>query len=84
MDSEGVDCDGTTLEASTRADEEGSTASETISTETLEVVSNLEIGKEGVINEGSTTEIVDKGVAGEVGKTVDNQRSKEGLSEPVE
>ena len=80
MDSEEADYDGTTLEVGTIVDKRGRIAS----VDTLEVVSDLGIVKEGLINEGRTSEMADKGVAGEVGKRVDNQRSKEGLSEPAE
>ena len=79
MDSEEADYDGTTLEVGTRVDKRGRIAS----VDTLEAVSDLGIVKEGLINEGKTSEMADKGVAGEVGKRVDNQRSKEGLSEPA-
>ena len=80
MDSKEADCDGTTLEVGTRVDERGRTAS----VDTLEAISDLGVVKEGLINEGRTSEMADKGVAAEVGKRVDNQRSKEGLSEPAE
>ena len=80
MDSEEADYDGTTLEVGTIVDKKGRIAS----VDTLEAVSDLGIVKEGLINEGRTSKMADKGVEGEVGKRVDNQRSKEGLSEPAE
>ena len=79
MDSEEADYDGTTLEVGTIVDKKGRIAS----VYTLEAVSDLGIVKEGLINEGRTSKMADKGVEGEVGKRVDNQRSKEGLSEPA-
>ena len=68
MDSKEADCDGTTLEVGTRVDERGRTAS----VDTLEAVSDLGVVKEGLINEGRTSEMADKRVAREVGKRVDN------------
>ena len=79
MDLKEADCDGTTLEVGTIVDKKGRIAS----VDTLEAVSDLGIVKEGLINEGRTSKMADKGVEGEVGKRVDNQRSKEGLSEPA-
>ena len=79
MDSKEADYDGTTLEVGTIVDKKGRIAS----VDTLEAVSDLGIVKEGLINEGRTSKMADKGVEGEVGKRVDNQRSKEGLSEPA-
>ena len=79
MDSEEADYDGTTLEVGTIVDKKGRIAS----VDTLEAVSDLGIVKEGLINEGRTSKMADKGVEVEVGKRVDNQRSKEGLSEPA-
>ena len=79
MDSEEADYDGTTLEVGTIVDKKGRIAS----VDTLEAVSDLGIVKEGLINEGRTSKMADKGVEGEVGKRVDNQRSKDGLSEPA-
>jgi len=68
--------DGTTLEEGTRVDEEGGTTSEPIeeerSVETLGAVSNLEVGNEGVIKEGRTSEMTDKEISKELGKRVDN------------
>ena len=48
------------------------------------VVSDLGIGKEGLRKDGRTSKMVDKLLSEEVGKRVDNQRSKEGLSKLVE
>ena len=79
MDSKEADYDGTTLEVGTIVDKKGRIAS----VDTLEAVSDLGIVKEGLINEGRTSKMADKGVEGEVGKRVDNQRSKDGLSEPA-
>ena len=80
MDSEEADCDGTTLEVGTRADERGRTAS----VDTLEAISDLGVVKEGLRKDGRTSKMVDKLLSEEVGKRVDNQRSKEGLSKLVE
>ena len=90
MDSGVTNWDGTTLEAGKRLDEEGSTTLEPIEeeeerlVETLGAISDLKGGKEWGKKEGRTSEMADKGISKEVGKIVDNWRSKEGLSELVE
>ena len=66
-----------TLEEGTRVDEEGGTTSELIkeeerSVETLGAVLDLEVGNEGVIKEGRTSEMIDKEISKELGKKVDN------------
>ena len=90
MDSRMIDWDGTTLEARTRPDEEGGTALEPIEeeeerlVETLGAIPDPKRGKKGGIKERRTSKMVDKGISEEVGKIVDNQKSKERLLEPIE